>query len=261
MNPRDWFPLHGVNVFPIKPGTKAPATGSTWKGWTRSVTTPAYGVELGALLVVDTDSPASAAWFAQHGPHTPFTVITGPYHCGSPGRGRHHYFRAPGHLTPAFIERDGLSIEARRLGQYVLGPDSLHPTGCRYEASVWSWRWEDLPVFDFDFGVPLPREGTREAYTPPTAPLTRGKRTHELFRLVRHMKANGASKETTFKTVEIYNQNFCEPPKDVSWLRGWFGRAWGLRDRPLPGAWLLDSNDVTGTELEEPPTPEQLERF
>src|SRR2546430_474669 len=96
----EWFLAHRVRVFPIRPGTKAPAVpqNTSWTDWDdfeRPRPTGPYGVVLGSLLVVDADSPATAAWIAEHVPPTPFTVVSGPYHDDASGRGQHHYFRAP----------------------------------------------------------------------------------------------------------------------------------------------------------------------
>jgi hypothetical protein len=222
MSPRDWFITNGVHVFPIQPGTKKPAVpaGESWKGWTKPVPSGPYGVELGALLVIDGDSPAATAWIRANVPTTPLRVQTGPYHDDSPGRGVHFYFRAPATATPAFIHRDGLVIEARRLGQYVVGPDSPHPSGCTYTASRWSWRWEDLPVFPADFafddgtGLTTP---AREKYEVPDH-VTAGERTHEMFRFIRSLKALGASEEAARFGVELFNRDRCIPPKDEGWL-------------------------------------------
>lgn len=85
----DCFLAHGVNVFPIRPGTKKPDVpeGGSWKNWTGPRPTGPYGVELGALIVVDADSAKALAWIRANCPPTPFRVQSGPYHDGSPGRG------------------------------------------------------------------------------------------------------------------------------------------------------------------------------
>jgi hypothetical protein len=257
MNPLNWFAAHRVKVFPVQPGAKTPAVprDTSWNEWddfTRPRPSGSYGVVLGSLLVVDADSPATASWIAQHVPATPFTVLSGPYHDGSAGRGRHHYFRAPDVLTPAFIHRDHLAIEARRIGQYVLGPDSVHPSGCIYEACEWSWRWDDLPMFPVDFAFNDGTGTTSEVGAPyePPRRMVQGERSHELFRLVRHMKALGASIEETRYTVELYNANRCDPPKSDKWLRAWFPRAWGHRDRPDFGFPAIDAQpDVPMTDF------------
>jgi hypothetical protein len=239
MKPLDFFLAHRIAVFPITSGTKTPAVpkGTHWNTWddfARPRPNGPYGVVLGQLLVIDADSPDTAALVSAHVPATPFTVQSSPYHGGAPGRGRHHYFRAPDQPTPAFIRRDGLVIEARRAGQYVLGPGSPHPSCCTYDASDWSWSLADVPAFPADFVFTDTKisavTSDYQTYVPPTA-MVKGERSHELFRLVRHLKAKGASIETARFTVELYNRERCDPPKSDAWIASWFPRAWGHRDR------------------------------
>jgi bifunctional DNA primase/polymerase-like protein len=246
----NWFREHGVHVFPVQRGTKQPDTrGQSWKGWTLPFPHLSYGVELGSLIVVDGDSAATTAWIRQHCPTTPFRVQTGPHHDGSLGRGVHFYFRAPDTQTPAFIHRDGLSIEARRLGQYVLGPGSVHPTGCVYTASKWWWHWEDLPIFPADF---LFNDGSgvvsapESAYAEPNGTVGQGERTAELFRYVRHLKANDIARELAFDAMVIFNEEHCDPPKSTTWLRSWFGRAW---QHPFPAQREWPTRNVPLTEV------------
>ena len=240
----DWFLAHRVKVFPIQPGTKRPAVprNTSWADWddfTRQRPSGPYGVVLGSLIVIDADSPATARWVLANVPTTPFTVTSGPYHDGASGRGCHHYYRAPERPTPAFIHREHLVIEARRLGQYVVGPGSVHPSGCIYAPSEWSWRWADLPIFPADFVFNDGSGTTSPVGAPYEVPdsVTAGERTHELFRIVRHLKALGTSKETAHFVATQFNRHRCEPPKSESWLNGWFPRAWGQRDRPDFGKW------------------------
>lgn len=241
MNPLAFFLEHRVRVFPITRGTKRPAVdqGTSWTDWDdfmRSRPEKPYGVVLGSLLVVDGDCEQTTAWIREHVPATPFRVQSGPHHDGSPGRGVHFYFRAPQPPTPAFIRRDGLVIEARRAGQYVVGPGSPHPAGCIYKVShQWTWRWDDIPVLPSDFAFedgsvrPVAAEGA--SYDVPDT-VAAGERTAELFRFLRSCKAKGLSVEMARFAVEQFNRTRCEPPKSDAWLRSWFGRAWSQTDRP-----------------------------
>lgn len=239
MRPLDFFLAHKVKVFPITTGKKTPAVpaGTSWTNWDdfeRPRPAQPYGVVLGSLIVIDGDSAKATAWIRANVPPTPFRVQSGPHHDGTPGRGVHFYYRAPDVATPAFIHRDGLAIEARRLGQYVVGPGSVHPSGCTYRASDWSWNWNDLPVlpadFNFNDGSGLTSAPGAPYQIPET--VTAGERTAELWRFVRHMKATNVSVEWARSAVEMFNLTRCEPPKSQTWLRSWFPRAWGHRDRP-----------------------------
>jgi len=241
MTPLEFFLAHRVAVFPIATGAKTPAVakGTHWADWDdflRARPTSAYGVVLGSLVVVDTDQPATSEWANAHVPPTPFMVLSGPYHSGGMGRGVHRYYRVPPASSwPPYIRRDGLNIEFRRAGQYVLGPASPHPSGLTYDAAPWSWAWDDIPCFPSDFvfedgSVGVSRVGA--AYAEPTAPVTESNRTAELFRYVRHLKANEVDRDLAWTATQFFNTRFCHPPKSDRWLASWFGRAWGHRDRP-----------------------------
>jgi Bifunctional DNA primase/polymerase, N-terminal len=232
----DFFISNGVRVFPIKPGTKAPACES-WPNYSGPRPTASYGVALATqLTVVDADEPATLAWCLAQLPPTPLRVQTGPFHSGAPGRGVQFYYRTPaGPMRPAYIHRDTLSIEARRQGQYVLGPGSKHPTGCIYTPTDWSWQWNDLPEFPADFNFDDGTCATSSVdgkYVRPTGDVTAGERTHELFRYLRHLKARDFDEEQTRNYVWWFNQTQCKPPKSEAWFRSWFGRSWRTADRP-----------------------------
>ncbi len=247
MNPIDWFLAHKVNVFPIRPGTKQPEVVGSWKGYRGPRPTGSYGVELGTLIVIDGDSATNTAWIRAHVPATPFRVQTGPHHDGTPGRGVHFYFRSPAAALPAFIHRDGLVIEVRRLGQYVLGPRSTHPSGCTYKPSIWSWDWNDVPVFPADFQFDDGTGRTSPLGAPYEVPdcVTAGERTHELFRYVRSLKALGASEAEARFAVEVFNRDRMDPPKSDEWLRAWFPRAWHNPDRPDFGSFTFPETTPT----------------
>ncbi|MDP2321778.1 MAG: bifunctional DNA primase/polymerase [Acidobacteriota bacterium] len=231
MNPLDWFRDHRIAVFPIRPGTKEPATQGHWANWddfARPRPTGPYGVVLGRVIVVDTDTPDAEASIAAALPPTPFMVRA--------ARGWHRYFRAPEHPTPATIYRAGLAIECRRAGQYVVGPGSLHKDGQHiYTASSWSWAWTDLPIFPASFVFDDRADAAAVAgYDPPDRILD-GERHHELFRLIRHLKGLQSSQAEARFIVGTYNQNRCDNPlpEDAN-FEAWFRRAWALRDRPMP---------------------------
>jgi hypothetical protein len=118
-------------------------------------------------------------------------VLSGPDHSGAMGRGVHRYYR--------------------------VAPGS-----------------EDIPFFPSDFlfedgSVGVSRVGA--AYAEPTAPVTQGNRNAELFRYVRHLKANEVDHDLAWEATQVFNARNCQPPKDAKWLASWFRRAWGHRDR------------------------------
>src|SRR6266566_3181144 len=88
-----------------------------------------YGVccGYGSLVVVDSDDP-SIAERSQEKLGATFRVRSGS------GRGFHDYFTVGGMQKKEIFERDGKHLgEAQFVGQMVVGPGSVHPSGGLYE--------------------------------------------------------------------------------------------------------------------------------
>lgn len=242
--PAGWFHDLGVPVFPIASGTKEPATnGASWKGYrsTRAQATSwrAYGVPLGSasgLTVVDTDFAADETWVAAQLLDTPFKVRTGPYHDGSPGNGRQRYYRTNGPL-PSTIHRDGLSIENRNEGLYVLGPGSVHPSGVIYTADDWSWDIRDVPFFPSDFvfndGSCPQQVSVGGTGGPLVLPASILKQRHEaIHKIMRCLVAHGVPLDGAMKVCRIENKTKCSPPLTDKELNDAFlRRAYHQKDR------------------------------
>lgn len=239
-----WFHDEGIGVFPIKTRSKEPACKS-WDDYSCSREEAAkftnYGVRLSTHYgVIDTDSPESELWVQTHCPPTPFMV--------QGARGLHRYYRLMAEQTPKFIKRDGLTIEFRNAGQYVVGPGSIHPTGVEYLAHCWTWRIMDLTIFPRDFRfTDGPAEGvgpSANAYEFPEE-VSAGERHDALYKLLRQQKALGLDKESTWELVQLANTHRCSPPlKDIGELRRWFNRGYDAVDRPI--ARVLPSMDALG---------------
>jgi hypothetical protein len=241
-----WYRQQGVRVFPLRPRTKEPAC-----KWMNYVGTDAlvakfvnYGVPLGDVRrpdgtfdcwgVVDTDSPEAEAWVAAHIPETPFKVRT--------GKGVHRYFRLRRPIEK-FIYREGLTIEFRNQGQYVVGPTSIHPSGAVYTADDWSWNWDDIPYFPRDFSLNDGSCGRRAGMVPGSVrdedfefpdEVFSGERHDMLFRQLRSYKALGVDPKDAYEFVLLANQEYCKPPLPPSALdRKWFDRGWNNKDRQI----------------------------
>lgn len=227
--PQEWFLAHSVSVFPIRAGTKTPACAS-WDDYqavsAQAARWSSYGVVLGTLAVVDTDDPESEHWVARYCPETPFVVVT--------ARGLHRYYRqrCP---SPKYIHRDGLTVEHRNVGQYVIGPGSTHPSGLVYRARDWSWDWRDVPFFpaSFDFDDRPQHERASEVGArfrlPPV--IRAGERHDELFRLLRSLVARGVRTDDAIRLVLHVNQTHCQPPVDEAELTRYARRVARVRDR------------------------------
>lgn len=243
----NWFFDQGVHVFPLQTRSKEPAC--KWMDYRGSRESVAkftnYGVPLGLVRadgigVVDTDTPETERWVLAHVPSTPFMVQT--------GKGWHRYFRLTGPIDK-FLHRDGLTIEFRNSGQYVVGPDSVHPTGAVYTARPWSWNWEDIPFFPVSFvlndgscGSRHTRGEQRVDYFEFPEVVSAGERHDQLFMLLRSHKAmyesQGVSideaKQATRQLLSLANANRCSPPvAEDSTFERWFTRAWDNPDRPM----------------------------
>lgn len=94
--------------------------------------------EVSGLAVLDADSRETVEWCEANLPLTP-TVET--------ARGRHYYFKfAPGLKNTVAV--NGLKLDIRAEGGYVIGPGSIHETGV-----IYSWlegrSLDDLPLAAF----------------------------------------------------------------------------------------------------------------
>jgi hypothetical protein len=258
MNRALFFYDNGVQPFPTKDGAHAKEPACKWTVYSASRERVArfknYGVRLGAftrngcpswLAVLDTDSDAAENWIrariaAGEIPKTPLTVTTGRY-----GGGTHRYFRLD-KPAPKFIQRDGLIIEFRNVGQYVVGPGSVHPSGNVYTAAPWSWDFDEVPFFPSEFVFDdgscrrISSEGrlsTTEYEFPDE--VFEPNRHNELFKLLRSFKGLGADLDTCREIVRLANENRCKPPLTDRQFdpRGgfdaWTRRVFNQPDRPL----------------------------
>lgn len=231
MNAKRWFLDNGVRIFPIKYKDKVPACAS-WDDYraTREELDDwgNYGVALGSLGVLDSDTPEVEAWVAANAPPTPFMVKT--------ARGVHRYYRLIG-AAPHFVHRAGFTIEFRNHGQYVVGPGSTHASGVVYQALDWSWNIKDVPFFPVaDFGWEDRPEGERGStdggplVVPPT--IKAGERHDMLFKVMRSLQARGVEDvEQLLTMLRAVNQEKCVPPIDDHELTRYIRRVARHRDR------------------------------
>jgi hypothetical protein len=143
----------GLRPFPLKPNDKKPV--GAWKEFQDRAPTDDelalwdasnfnVGIICGApsgIVVLDVDSPeAQELVNGLDLPPTP-TVRT--------GRGVHYYFKRPSFEGRNGVGIAGVKLDIRGDGGYVAAPDSIHPSGARYE---WVISPEDVPF------APLPHE-------------------------------------------------------------------------------------------------------
>ena len=146
------FASMGLSVIPIKARDKKPL--GPWKEFqTRRATeqeirtwfagNPALniGIVTGAIsrvVVIDADTEEMASRVGQLYP-SPMRSKT--------SKGRHFFYRHPGHVVGNRAKIVGLALDVRGDGGYVVGPGSVHPSGVVYEEEG-EWNdVEDLPTF------------------------------------------------------------------------------------------------------------------
>lgn len=229
-----WFFEQGIQVFPVHPKSKIPAV----KSWDDHVGTLAdakrlvdYAVPLGVLAVADSDDAETEAWAAEHLPPTPFVVYT--------ARGIHRYYRlVKPDSTPHFFYRNGLTMEFRHRGQYVIGPGSTHKSGVVYTAADWSWQLKDVPFFDVEAFLwddrPIGERGSAvgggDAYQLPDK-IYAGERHDQMFRIMRSLRMRGVPLEGAITATLIENQHHCEPPLPEMSVRRFLTRTFRHADR------------------------------
>jgi hypothetical protein len=92
------------------------------------------------VVVVDCDSAEALEWANRNLPPTPVRVRT--------GKGEHRFYRHPGEPVRNRAKLEGMGLDVRGDGGYVVAPPSLHPTG-----AVYAWiggiplTLEHLPTF------------------------------------------------------------------------------------------------------------------
>lgn len=104
------------------------------------------GIVTGAIsgvVAIDCDSPAAEAWADAHLPASQMMTRT--------AKGSHRFYRHPGTLVAnkaRIFGRDGLALDVRADGGYVVAPGSVHHSRVVY-ARVGAWPpVAELPVFD-----------------------------------------------------------------------------------------------------------------
>ena len=218
----------GLAVFPLRPGSKKPATATGFKEattnkdqiekwWTKC---PDYNIGIatgdmsGGLVVIDLDRNEEKGydgyevlkeWQKKNG-NLPETAIS------ITGRGGYHYFyRDP---EKSWKTKVGLyeGIDIRADGGYIVAPPSLHPNGRRYE---WEQGPEEYGFTPVNMSVSAslkPEEYTAEKHfcSPEVIPLHT--RADTLMRLACSQQAKGLSDEAIRAAVKAENQAKCVPP-------------------------------------------------
>lgn len=217
----------GLCVIPLKPCSKKPAL----QGWTTArVDIEEWfgngqprnaGIVLGrpsGVVVIESDTAEAETWCAGHLPSSP--MMTGS------ARGFHRYYRLPtGRLADidipgSFTTADGITIEIKREGQYVVAPGSVHPSGHVYaEVAPWPTDLADVPEFPvraiFDAATP-----TRSTTKPLPNVVGAGERNDGLYREGCRLRRLGWNQGEIAKALLVLNGERCRPPLDAREVEG-----------------------------------------
>lgn len=130
----------GFSVFPIQLGKKKPNV--PWSKYQKEFASAddiyfwdsgSYNVgvvcgSLSNLVVLDVDGDEAQKFVD--------TLNLPPTPCVKTAKGRHYYFKMPNAPLGNRTRINGLPLDLRGEGGYVVGPNSIHQTGCLYEWEV-----------------------------------------------------------------------------------------------------------------------------
>jgi replicative DNA helicase len=217
-----YYAKKGWRVFPCMPKDKKPAV-----RWADVATTeekmilgwwdhnPDFNVGIAAgeksgITVLDVDASHDgydtlATLIAEHGklPETP-VVKTG-------SGGEHIFFKyAPGTRNSAGKLGKGLDIRSE--GGYVVGANSIHPNGNRYE---WTVKPSQTPLADMpEWMIDLLREPVNPLKIEPmgTGGIISGERNNALTQIAGAMRRKGMSADAIYAALVVVNRERCTPP-------------------------------------------------
>src|SRR5436190_8432713 len=228
-----------LSVIPLRERSKEPAL-PRWEALKNRCATEAEarewfgrgshnaGIVLGAvsggLVVIESDSHAAESWCATELPKTPMATRS--------ARGIHRYFDIPNDMPagidirhipdiPAKFHANGVDIEIKRHGQYVLAPGSIHPSGHVYEeVEPWPTSAEairrNVPPFPFELLRALGHEKhRRDARSEPLPPeIGEGSRNDTLYREACRLRRQGWQEREIVGALRLLNVERCHPRLD-----------------------------------------------
>ena len=189
-----------------KKAQRSPATPKRVKAWWTRWPDANVGVvtgEVSGLVVLDVDGPEGedALRQAGHG-----HVLDDPAPTVTTSRGRHLYFRHPGHPVP---NRAGLltKVDVRGDGGLVVAPPSVHYSGTAYEWTVGLTEAE-LPPWPDE----LVSTTTDTLAAPGFESIPEGQRNDALMRRASRYLNQGMTDEQVMRQVHADNRIECDPP-------------------------------------------------
>lgn len=256
------YSARGWAVFPIRPGSKQPATShgvndattdeTTIRGWWRAQPNAGIGIATGStsgIVVLDVDGATGERSLSALQSRTGTLPATAEV---KTARGRHLYFAFPaGQTIRCSVGKLGSGLDVRSDGGYVIAPPSVHPTGAMYE-----WVHE-RPLAPFP--VPPALLLDEASGTPPGHPradekICEGTRNATLASLAGSMRRRGMNKEGIRAALLAENAAKCDPPlpeNEVGQIAASISRY-----RPTPTLFMANASKGTAPQWPEPLAPE-----
>lgn len=232
----------GLDIIPLKPRDKIPAFDvlprdengqPTWEPYkTQRATDEEHlrwfgngadrnaGIICSELVVVESDTPEAETWCANHLPRTPMKTQS--------ARGVHRFYRRPTGADAVFeippsITVEGIEIEIKRNGQYVVAPGSVHPgkpelgiaPGHVYsEVEPWPTSLDAVPEFPVAtvWYFQTHKTGSSRQSEPLPKDITSGGRNNLLFREGCRLRRLGWSETEIAAALVVVNRERCQPP-------------------------------------------------
>jgi putative DNA primase/helicase len=214
------FQASGFTVIPVKPRSKEPD--GEWKRYQTVQPTDedlvrwfGNGVRRNAgllgTIVIESDTPEAEAWCQQHLPKTPMMTRS--------ARGVHRHYRKPTgpdatfDIPASLTVNGGITVEIKRDGQYVVAPDSDHPSGHIYkEVEPWPTSLDEVPELPVHtiWHYSKKPAGRKKAEPLPKA-LSEGSRNDLLFKEACRLRHLGYEQDEIASMLETLNQQRCSP--------------------------------------------------
>jgi putative DNA primase/helicase len=233
------YAARGWRVHPLRDREKIPRTAhgcndattaattinGWWSQWPSANVSIATGADSG-IFVIDIDAECELPDCLRNLPPTTTALSS---------RGRHFYLRYPGDRTIGNRTRvDGLPIDVRGDGGYIVAPPSVHPSGAVYQ---WERPPNDYPLADatpeiLDWIAPAKSRNGQTRKAPPVPDtIAEGQRDSTLASLAGSMRRRGLREPEILDALRAANRR-CVPPLDEAEL----GRIAGSVSRYAPSA-------------------------
>jgi P4 family phage/plasmid primase-like protien len=224
----DALPRNGDGVPTWVPYQSIQATDAEISSWFGNGIRRNAGIICGpvsGVVAVETDSNEAEAWASANLPRTPMMTRS--------ARGTHRFYRLPTGADartaiPRTLDVDGVFIEVKGYGQYVLAPGSVHPGNAALgippghiyrEVEPWPESLAAVPEFPMAqirrlLGITDSTTTDRQPAEPLPRAIDAGDRNNRLFREGCRLRRLGFEEDEIAATLAVLNRTRCDPRLD-----------------------------------------------